>query len=1043
MTEQRELRHGPLAWMTHHRVAPNLLMLVLILGGLFMSTKIKQEVFPEFELDSVSIRVALPGASPQEVEEGVILAIEEELRDLDGIEEIQATAGEASASIVIEMEVGADHAKIYQDIQQAVDRVDTFPDDAEEPRISMDTRRRSVLDLQLYGAVDEWNLRQAAEQVRDRLLQQSGITQVELEGVRDLEIHLEVSQARLREYGLTLDDIARTVEQAALDRSGGSVETRGGEILLRVQERREWAREFGEIPVVVDARGAAVRLGDVAEIREGFAESDTFATFNGERAIGITVYRVGEQTPASVSEATRAALPGIMAELPPAITAVIEDDDSEIYQQRVNLLLKNGFIGLVLVLVLLSLFLEFKLAFWVTVGIPTAFLGTLLFLPVLGASLNMVSLFAFILALGIVVDDAIVAGENIYEYRQRGMDNLQAAIRGAHDIAVPISFSILTNMVAFLPMMTVPGSFGKIWAVIPLVVITAFTISWVEALFILPAHLAHTRSQSSSKLGARLHAWQQSFSLSFRHFIKDVYGPLLDAAIRFRYLTVALMILILLLVLALPMSGRMGFILMPKVESDYALATATLPVGSPPRDARSVRDRLVSAASAVIDANGGEQLGSGIFALVRENSVEVRVYLQPAGQRPLSTQQVTGLWRKQAGDIPGLEKLRYASDSGGPGRGASVSIELSHSDITALENAAAELAAMLEEFSSAKDVDNGFAPGKVQLDFHPTTEALSLGLSSAEIARQVRAAFYGAEALKQQRGRNEVTVMARLPEVERQSEADVENLILILPGGGEVPLYKVASVERGRAYTEITRRDARRTVTVTANVEPISDTSRILASVEAELLPRLVADYPGISYSFEGRQAHMRDAVQSFFSSVTIALIIIYFLLAIPFRSYIQPLIIMMAIPFGVVGAILGHLLMGYSLSIISIMGIIALGGVLINDSLVMIDYANKQRLTGLDAFHAIHQAGIRRFRPILLTTLTTFGGLAPMIFETSRQARFLIPMALSLGYGILFGTAIILLLTPCLYMIIEDIKHLAGIDVEPAAGEVPAGAVD
>ena len=1032
-------RGGAIEWMTRHRVAPNLLMLVLVLGGLFMSTRIRQEVFPPFERDTVTVRVLLPGASPEEAERGLVLAIESAVRGLDGVEQVHATAYEGGAFVIVDLLREADRGKLYQDVQQAVGRITTFPEDALEPIVRLVTHRRDVLDMQLYGDVDAWTLRQAAEQVRDRLLQQDGITQVDLEGTRAFEIHIEVGRSRLREFGLTLDGIAATLRQTALDRGGGSIKSDGGEILLRVQERRDWAREFAEIPLIADRSGVLVRLGDVARVREGFADSSDDATFNGHPAIGVGVLRVGEETPIGVADAVRRALPEIQAELPPALSLEILRDRSEIYQERIELLLKNGFIGLLLVLTILSLFLEFKLAFWVTVGIPTAFLGTLLFLPWTDTSINMVSLFAFILALGIVVDDAIVAGENIYEYRQRGMGNLEAAARGARDIAVPVSFAILTNIVAFLPLYLIPGGWGKIWAVIPVVVATAFVLSWVEALFILPSHLGHTRSGTGQGWLAR---GQRRFSDGFRDFVRRVYGPLLRMAIRQRYLTVAIMAGVLVVVLAIPFSGRMGFILMPRVEADYASAEAVLPVGSPRADVLAVRDRMVAALDKVIAENGGERLARGVFAWAQPNAVVVRAYLQPYGERPLSTAEVSRLWRLELGQVPGLESLKLASAGGGPGGGASVTVELNHADIDSLERAAATLAARLGEFSSVTDVDDGFVVGKRQFDFRLTEAARSLGLTAADVAAQVRAAFYGAEALKQQRGRNEVTVRVRLPEVERTSEADLERLILQTPDGGEVPLYQVATVSRGRAPEGITRRAGRRTVTVSADVEPIGETSRILAALQQQLLPQLVADYPGLGYSFEGRQADQRAAVDSFLSSVTLALLAIYLLLAIPFRSYAQPIVIMLSIPFGVVGAILGHLIMGYTLSMVSVMGMIALGGVVINDALVMLDYANGLRRQGMGAFEAITEAGIRRFRPIMLTTFTTFGGLAPMIFETSRQARFLIPMALSLGYGILFATAIILLLIPCLYMALEDIRRLArrlGGTPEPAPAEASA----
>ncbi len=1014
---------GPIAWMARHGVAPNILMATLILGGIFMTTQIKQEIFPDFSLDTVTIVVPFPGASPEEVEEGIILAIEEEVRGLDGVEEVRGVASEGSAAVTVDILLGSDPQQVNQDIQQAIDRIRVFPEDAEEPIIALSTRRRAVIDLQVYGDVDEWSLRQAAEQVRDGLLQHESIAQVDLDGVRDLEIQIEISQETLREYGITLDEVGRIVQESAFDRSGGKVETRGGEILLRLQERRDWAREFEDIPIITSSNGTVVRLGDMGTVREGFEDSNTYATFEGKRAIAMTVYRIGDQTPIGVADAVWESMPKLLTALPPDIEYAVVDDDSEIYRQRIELLLKNGFIGLCLVMVILSTFLEFKLAFWVAAGIPSAFLGTLLFLPMYDVSINMVSMFAFILALGIVVDDAIVAGENIYEYRQQGMTNIDAAILGVRDMAVPISFSILTNVVAFMPLAFMPGFMGKIWAVVPPVVITAFALSWVEALFILPAHLAHVKEAGTTGIGGKLHSIQQVIARAFTRFAQKVYGPFVDFAVRWRYGTIAVMLVILALVLSIPISGRMGFILMPQVESEYAQAEATLPVGSPRERADEVVKQLVDSAQAVLAKNGGSELGKGVSAIVNENQIEVRAYLVESSLRSLSTAQVTQMWREElGGEIPGLESMRLAADAGGPGRGPKVSIELAHRDVATLERASEVVAERLDQFSVVKDIDDGYTPGKIQLDFKTTEEARALGIDATEIARTVRGSFYGIEAIRQQRGRNEITVRLRLPEEERSSESDIENLMLSTPMGGEVPLYQVAEVQRGRAYTDIDRRNGRRVVTVTANVEPVGETSKVLAALKSEVMPEVLRDIPGLSYSFEGRQADMRDSLNSFMSTVTIALIIIFVLLAIPFRSYVQPLIVMTAIPFAVVGAIIGHLIMGFNLSIISIMGIIALSGVVINDALVMVDYANKKRKEGMSAVQAIESAGVRRFRPIWLTTLTTFCGLAPMIFETSRQARFLIPMALSLGYGIVFATAITLVLVPALYIVVEDI---------------------
>ncbi len=1020
----RRLR-GPIAWMTFNRVTPNLLMLVLLIGGFYMSSSIKKEVFPEFDLDLITVRVAYSGASPEEVEQGIILAVEEAVRGLEGIDEMTASAAQGGGTVSLELAADVDRQKVYQEIQQQVDRITTFPEDAEEPQVTLVARRREVLNLQLFGATSEATLRECAEQVRDRLLQEPGISQIDLNGARDVEIRIEIPQQTLQAYGLTLSDVANALSDASVELPGGSLKTAGGDLLLRLNDRREWAREFAAIPILLSASGGEVTLGDLAVVKEGFEESNHIASFNGQRSIELEIYRVGDQTPLGVSEAVRSTMPEVEQDLPTGINWSINRDRSEIYQQRLELLLKNAFMGLLLVLALLGLFLEFKLAFWVTMGIPTSFLGGLLFLPLFGVSINMISMFAFIVALGIVVDDAIVAGENIYAYRQKGHAPFQAAILGARDVAIPITFSILTNIAAFLPLYFVPGVMGKIWMGIPVVVITVFLISWVESVFILPAHLAHTSSRATSPFTARLHEAQQAFSARVSCFIDERYGPLLEHCVRWRGLTVAVAIALLVLVLSYAFSGRIGMILMPRVESDSAVVTAILPVGTALAEVKKIESRLLDGLSRVIDANGGDTLMTGVASQIDENRVRVRAYLTAPGIRPLSTGAVTKLWRSEVGPLVGLESLRYESDRGGPGSGAAVTVELAHRDVEVLERASVALAEKLAEFEVVRDVDDGRSAGKQQLDLRLTPAGEALGLTSRDVARQVRNAFSGAVALRQQRGRHEVTVRVQLPETERSRSFDVENLLIRTPAGRFVPLFEIVRVERGRAFTTISRRDARRTSNVSADVEPLGATGQVTAALDATVLPQLLRDFPGLSTSYQGRQANMRESMQGLFSGFGLALLGIFFLLAIPFRSYVQPLIVMLAIPFGVVGATLGHLLMGYNLSLMSMMGIVALSGVVVNDSLVLIDYANRRRRDGEAPHAAIVAAGTRRFRPVILTTLAAFRGLAPMIFETSRQARFMIPMALSLGFGILFATVITLLIVPALYMLLEDVVAL------------------
>jgi multidrug efflux pump subunit AcrB len=701
-----------------------------------------------------------------------------------------------------------------------------------------------------------------------------------------------------------------------------------------------------------------------------------------------------------------------------------------------DLMLRNGYLGLGLVFILLAIFLEARLAFWVSLGIPISILGSFLFLPLMDSSINIISMFAFIVTLGIVVDDAIVVGENIYYYRQNGLAWFDAAVRGTREIAMPITFSVLTNMVAFTPMFFVSGFMGKIFIHIPFVVISVFAVSLIESLFILPAHIGHRRRPNPGGPVGWLMLQQARFSEFFRRLIRTRYGPFLELALRNRYLTLSIGIAVLVLTVAFIKSGRMGFELFPKVESDYSLATAKMPFGSAVQKTERVQQILVEAAQQVAAENGGDRLVRGIFSVISGNLTTVRVYLTPPDDRPISTAKVTELWRQRVGSLSGLEFLKFESDAGGPGRGAALSVELSHRRIDILEKASTELAAALAFFPNVTDIDDGFSPGKQQIDFQIKPEGRSLGLRSREVARQVRHAFYGAEALRQQRGRNEVKVMVRLPKGERVSEYNLEQMILRTSKGTEVPLSEAVSLKRGRAYTTIDRRNGRRVVTVAADVRPRSKTDQVLEALKADTLPALQKKYSGLSYSFEGRMADRRESMRSLMIGLMIALVVIYAMLSLPFNSFIQPIIIMLCIPFGIVGAVIGHLIMGYSLSIMSMFGVVALSGVVINDSLVLINYANRNRQSGMAAPEAVFSSAIQRFRPIMLTTLTTFGGLTPMIFETSRQARFLIPMAVSLGFGIVFATLITLVLVPCFYTIVEDLRQLTGRRDLAAAGK-------
>ncbi len=1019
------LSRGPIRWMAGNSVASNLLMLALLIGGFFWGTQIKQEIFPEFNLDQVVVSVIYPGASPEEVSEGIVLPIEEAIENVDGIEEVVSTAYEGRGVVRVEARIDADLQLLATDIKNEVDRIYAFPEDAETPLVSVPSHKRKVMTLLVYGEQNHKVLREVTEMVRDQLLQDPGITQLELLGERPLEMSIEVPQAVLQAYSLTLAQIAHKVRGAAHDIPGGTIKTSGGEILVRMTERKDFKAEFAKIPIVSRANGTMVTLGEIATIKDGFEDIDRYLFFNDQPALGIDVFRVGKQTPITVSKAVTEQVLRLNKILPDGVSVVSVEDRSDHFKQRISLLVRNGYLGLALVFILLAVFLEMRLAFWVTMGIPISFLGALLFIPFFGVSINMVSLFAFIIALGIVVDDAIVVGENIYHYKQQGYNSFAAAVKGVREVAVPVTFSILTNIVTFLPLYFVPGIMGKIFRQIPVVVISVFLISLIESIFVLPAHIGHQR-EIKNPVFIFITRKQQQLSAGIKSFIHNVYGPFLRFSLRFRYVSLTVGVIILMVTLAYVKSGRMGMSLFPKVESDYAYAKAVLPVGVPVAETLAISAKIRAGASQLADEIGREKQIDGILSYVDQNSTWTKVFMTPPDERVLHTGAFVKRWRQLVGGVVGVETLQFKSDMGGPSSGAALTVELQHRDTEVLESASAELATALASFPMVSDIDDGFTPGKDQFDFTLKPAGFQLGLQPRDVARQIRNSYYGDEVLRQLRGRNEMKIMVRLPESERELEYSLEEMLIMTPKGVEVPLLDVVNIKKGKAYTLIERRDGRRIVNVTCDVTPHSHADQVMSVLKKEIIPELKEKYHGLNFSFAGKQSDRIESMAALAKGMMVAMVAIYMLLAIPFRSYIQPAIIMVSIPFGIVGAIVGHLLLGYSLSLLSMFGIVALSGVVVNDSLVLIDYANRCRITdGASAYIAITKAGIQRFRPIILTTMTTFFGLMPMMFETSRQARFLIPMAISLGFGILFSTLIILILVPALYIILEDIKKL------------------
>ena len=1031
---------GTIAWMTRNSVASNLLMGILLLAGFFSVLQTKQEVFPEFSIDIISVTVPYPGASPEEVEQGIILAVEEELRGIDGIKRLNSNSSENAGSVIVELLTDAKPDKVLNDVKAAVDRITTFPENAEKPQVSELSLRREVITLILSGDQELATLHQLAENARSEIRKDPNVTQVEVVDVPELEMSIEVPKATLESHGLTLDDIATQIRIASLELPSGGIKTDNGEILVRVADRKKSVADFKDIIVRSSFQGAELRLGDIATITDGYTDTDEESYYNGERAVRLVIYRVGAQTPTDVADAVKQYKSKLESELPEAITVSVWNDSSEILKGRIQLLVNNARIGLILVFVILALFLEFRLAFWVAMGIPISFLGSFILLGQTGATINMISLFAYIVTLGLVVDDAIVVGENIFEKREKGLPWLDAAVEGAREMAVPVTFAVLTSVAAFSPLLLVPGVSGKFFGLIPTVVISVLLLSLVESFFVLPAHLGHMSDKEPGLFLRTVNRPREWVAVRLDRFIQGPFDKVLKVAVEFRYASFAVAIALFFVAIGIVGGGILPFSFFPKIESDRISISAKLPYGAPIEQTANVQRSIETAIDKTLAELEEENIVKGIFSTVGAGPIgrtgvpkgshltAVTIEMVSAEFRDIGAEELSSRIKSNMPPLPGVENLKYNTNLDGPGAGAAVDIQLTSDDFESLAEASEEMADLLRGYPSLIGIENTFSAGKQQLDYQILPEGRSVGLTSAEIGRQLRASFFGTEALREQVGRLERRTMVRLPKDERTVENDVASIRIRTPQGGFVPLNQIAERTRGQAPTSITREDGLRSINVRADLAPGVPSSReVLTDVEGTLFPMLLDKYPGLELRFSGEQRDQQETMASLGQNYLLALLAIYGLLAIPFKSYVQPFIIMSAIPFGFVGAVGGHMIMGFSLSVISMFGIVALTGVVVNDSLVLIDAANTYRKNGETPIQAVMNGAKRRFRPILLTSLTTFLGLAPMILEESLQARFLIPMAISLGFGVLFATGIILLIVPSLYMIVEDILKLTG----------------
>ncbi len=1055
--------NGAIRWMIRNGVTANLLMVFVLVAGAIGALSVRKQIFPDFTPDLVNISVVYPGATPTEVEEAVVIPIESRLDAIDQIQEINATASQGLAVVTAEIRSGSDNQQVLDEVKSAVDRIRTFPAEIERPVATLASPRSLVVQVVLSGEVGEAPLKRLANDLRDDLVAQPTISDVQVTGARDYEIAIEVSKDVLESYRISLADLAGIVRRESLELSGGDIETTDGRVLLRTQGRNESADDFRDIVVISQSNGTEVRLGDIAQVRDGFADSDLATTFNGSPAVVVSAYRVGEEDVLEIAEAVRASTDEFERSLPAGVDLTIWQDQSVVLEGRLGLLVRNGVLGLVLVLIALTLFLELRLAAWTAIGIGISFVGAFALLAILDVSLNVISLFGFILALGIVVDDAIVMGENIFAEREKGFPPLEAAERGALRIARPVIFAILTTVAAFAPLLFVTGALGPLLRDLPLVVIVVLLLSLGEALFILPMHLSHAAAKDAKqwRIVALIGRVRSRVDGVLQRFVR---GPLTRAvrySARNSGVVMAGATASIFLCLGLIGGGRLPFSFLPSIQGETVVASLQMPPGTPAtrtlevlqdiersvlRAGENLRadlpddhpDPIQNLYSVVGGVGGGGGPGqtdtpSGVASNIGSLTVELP---SPEVSR-FTPAEFEAAWREELPDLTEARSFSLTSDFFRIAE--AIQVELASEDIGALESASADVAAELARFSGVFDILTDEDQGEPEFQLALRPEARSLGITLDDLASQVRGAFFGAEVQRLQRDGEEVPVYVRLPEAERNAVADLLDFRVSTPDRRRVPLEQVASVSLGSTPTSISRRNGARVVSVTADAdESVVTTDEVVRQFERTVVPQLRQRHPGVAISLTGEQQEQDETFASLGAGFALALLVIFALLAIPLNSYLQPLVIMAVIPFGVIGAFIGHALLGVPVGLFSLFGIIGLSGVVVNDSLVYMDFVRTEREEGAGLEDALVSAARARFRPIFLTSVTTFLGISPLIFEKSIQAQFLTPAAVSLGFGILFATVLVMIVVPAL-AVQEDqiVRFLRGRKGRSAGGPI------
>lgn len=1021
---------GIIGWFAANTVAANLLMIVALLGGIFGYFQLNREVFPSVAINGATVSVAWPGASPQEVEEQIIVRIEEALIDIDGVDTITSTAVEGSGFINIEGKPSVDIPAFIDEIKLNVDSVNNLPQSSFRPFVNQWRASDWLIGFAVHGDIDRRDLQQISDEIRDEVANQvPGVSIVGIMGRLNEEVSIELSEQSLQRYGLSFDEVSRAVRSSSLNASAGSVRTELGDLSLTSRQLADTQAEFEDIIIRQTRDGGTLRVRDVARVNDGFVDANLASTYNGENMVVVYVQTTPNVDVVDISNGVQEYLERKRAELPDGVSLSLWWDNSEMYEARMDTIMNSALIGGGLVLIVLFLFLRPDVAFWVTVGIFTAFGGAFLLLPMLDVSLNMLSLFAFLLVIGIVVDDAIVVGENIHDRVERGERGLTAAVVGTQMVAKPVIFAVITTIMMFSPWMLITGPTVQFTKQISLVVIAALTFSLIESLLILPAHLSHLKPQSNKGIFGPLIALQRGIAYTLVAVARGIYRPLAKLSIRNRYATVIAFTGIFFVSITLMSTNRVGSVFMPQIENETIQVTIQLAEGTPWSRTEQVRSQLDAAQDEALQYYRTEypdnvDMIESRSTVATDGRINAWITLAEPEERPgaLPTVDVAQTIREMMGPVPDAEEVRFDSTINEGGN--SVSFALSGQDLGELREAADALKEQLRSYDTLYDIVDSMQTSTQELQFTMRPDAQALGLTLSDVTRQVRQAFYGEEAQRLPRDGQDVRVMIRLDEDSRRSLDTLRDLRIRTADGREVPLSAVADVEFAPGLNRIRRRNGMRTVTVTAELSDPIARGAVEESLTAEFWPSFDTRFPHVSRDEIGQAEGEREFMQEVMNLLLLALASMYLLLAIAFRSYFQPILIMIAIPFALTGAIFGHFLYDIPIALFSYFGVGAAAGVVINDNLVLIDFVNRLRANGVGAFQALVDAGVQRFRPILLTSVTTFLGIFPMMAEQSTQAQFLKPMVVALGFAVVFALFLTLFFVPALYGIGVDIAR-------------------